>query len=478
MMTLAPRQRPAYGWGDTTVPRPGFRARQEGVLAFLLGFLAFMPYPAIPAGNNTAVQLGSIISIVVAAPLLLQSWKRKPYYLYVLLLLPAAVSVLHAGFGQKTGLEVSAKALLTWALATITLLAGQRLLPRASLQVMSGIAVATIVHAVVGAWQFYVFRTGGELPLIGLYVNPSFLSVQENATTIAKWIQRPFGLFPEPSAMSSSLAPWILLWTAELFGLVKFAQRPSRSQRVLFGIASAAGLLLIISSRSGHAMVTLAVVFLFGVIWVKNARATARNFATILAVFGVLVPLVAWITLLAIGDRVREASGANQSWQDRSQSLLIGFKLWTSAGFTDLLFGLGLGLTANVMSGQYGLEAIWSVLLTYIYETGFLGALAVTWVGVYLARVWRATRFGVVFAGILFVWLVGVTVTTSYEQLLPIWLSLAYFTVWPGVRESSRQGRSILPTRVPADTSTPFHRGRLLTPSQSRDLLLTPWYGE
>jgi membrane-associated protease RseP (regulator of RpoE activity) len=36
-------------------------------------------------------------------------------------------------------------------------------------------------------------------------------------------------------------------------------------------------------------------------------------------------------------------------------------------------------------------------------------------------------------AAVLFVGLVGVTITTSYEQLLPLWLALGLLTVWPEV---------------------------------------------
>ena len=76
---------------------------------------------------------------------------------------------------------------------------------------------------------------------------------------------------------------------------------------------------------------------------------------------------------------------------------------------------------------------MFSVLLTYVFETGVLGALAATFIGYALLRVWAASRFDFTFMLVAGVWLVGVTVITSYEQLLPIWMTLGWLTVWPEV---------------------------------------------
>ena len=76
------------------------------------------------------------------------------------------------------------------------------------------------------------------------------------------------------------------------------------------------------------------------------------------------------------------------------------------------------------------LDAVWSVLLTYVYETGVIGAVAVLWAGFRFFMQWRATRFRLVFGSITTVWIVGVTLTTSYQQLLPIWLTLGWLTIW------------------------------------------------
>jgi hypothetical protein len=419
--------------GKGTPLEPLFRGRNGAIAAFILGMIAFLPYPALPIGGNTGLQLGDFFSIGFALPLVFLSWKRNPYYLFGLLLIPLCTSALKVVILNEPGLEICLKSAVTVAIFCITILAAQLFLPTYLLETMLGVAAAALLHVAVGAWQMYVFATGGELPLLFIYVNPSFYSVVNNADTIVNYIQRPFGLFPEPSAMSSSLAPIVLFWLAELLGLIRFTRPLKTWHRVIFGSAAVSSMLLIILSRSGHAMFTVAVGAVFVLLWLRTAKATPRNFLTLLAMLLVVLPLVVFMTVNAVGGRVAEATGANESWQDRSYSLVAGFEIWTHTGIWNLLFGTGCGLISQMLSDRYGLDAVWSVSLTYIYETGIVGAVVCAWIGTYFLRVWRVTRFNPVYAGVLFIWLVGITVTTSYNQLLPIWFTFGLLTVWPTV---------------------------------------------
>jgi hypothetical protein len=472
----------AHGDGRAIDARAaGTRERWHTAAAFGLGFLGFLPYPAIPAGNNSAIQFGTLLTLVLLVPVAMTAWKRKPFYLALVILIPLVLSAAKVALTGQVGLDISLKTLLNWTLPLLTLLPAQFYAPRRLMPMLTGIAAATILHVAVGCWQEYVFLNGGELPLLSLYVNPSFYSVPEQANDIVRYIQRPFGLFSEPSAMSSSLAPWVLLWIAELCGLIRFPSKPARWQRWLFNAATVGGLLLIISSRSGHAMVTLAVVILFGALWLKKARATPRNFMATLAVFGVVLPLAIWLTVLALGNRVAEATGMNQSWQDRSNSLIDGLRLWLGTDLPTVVFGMGVGLSAQALTEHAGLEAVWSVLLTYIYEAGVVGAIALAWVGHYLWRAWRASGMNLVFAAIFFVWLVGVTVTTSYNQLLPIWLALGLFTVWPKVFPAPEATRRRARTAPAADLPAAHEQFREPAPARPdpddrpNGLTLTPW---
>jgi hypothetical protein len=148
-----------------------------------------------------------------------------------------------------------------------------------------------------------------------------------------------------------------------------------------------------------------------------------------------LLPCLFWLTANSLQGRLSEAGG-NGSWDDRAASIAFGFKLLTQGDPLTIVFGLGTGQTAPALWDLAGLDAVWSVTLTYVYETGLLGAAVVGWIGWQLVGVWRATRAKVVFAMLVGVWLVGVTVTTSYQQLLPLWVAFGWLTVWPEVCEA------------------------------------------
>jgi hypothetical protein len=432
-MTAAPHPHPLRGPREAAMlPAAALTPSRAGaLLAFSLGVLAFMPYPAIPAGRNSAVQLGNVLTLLMVLPTLALTWRRRPFQYFPVLLAPLVLSTLKVGvFGGDVVLSV--KSLPVWAVSGLTIVATQLYAPRYARQLMAGIAAATLVHSAVGLWQLYTF-THGELPLVELYVNPSFLGVQERAHVIATYIQRPFGLFPEPSAMSSSLAPWVLLWLAEMAGLVRFPGTPHPMHRVLFVSAAAGGMLLIVLSRSGHAMVTVAGAMLLFVMWLRNAPGTFRTYATLLLVLGVLLPGLLALTVNALHERVGPSAVGNDSWDDRASSLVFGANLLMNGDLASITLGLGVGQSADMLWDLAGLDAVWSVLLTYLYETGLVGAVTVGWVAWNLFGVWRGTRLKVLFALFAGVWLVGVTVTTSYQQLLPLWVAFGWLTVWPEV---------------------------------------------
>jgi hypothetical protein len=366
-------------------------------------------------------------------------------------------------------LALSYKEGIFWVVSCLTVLAAQLWAAEYSLELLTGAAAATLLHAGVGAWQWFAFRDG-HLPLVGLYAtNPSFLSVQENADTIARYIRRPFGLFPEPSAMSSSLAPWVLFWAAEWCGILRLRREPARWQRALFAAAAAGGLGLIILSQSGHAAVTLAAVLVFAAVWFARRRATAGSYLAIVLAVVVVLPVVIWFAIESLSSRVGGASEmGNSSWGDRSMSLLIGLRLWLDDVPT-LLFGTGVGLTSPALQRGAQLEAVWSVLLTYVYETGVVGLLAVAYVGRHLRRAWKANGFGLAFAAVFAVWLVGVTVTTSYQQLLPLWLTLGWLCAWPAICWKSGEGAEVV-TIVDRVEDEPLQQGQDGPPSGERSL--------
>ena len=415
--------------------------RGSALLAGALGFLCFMPYVAVSIGRATAIQAGTFVCLLALTPILFSRRRNVSLWVFPVLLLPLLIGSIKAGV---TGgdIELSMKTLPIWAIAFLTIPAIQIFTPEYSLELMVGIAIATILHAVVGAVQYVQFANG-EFPFPWLYNNPSFLSVQDNAETLAKWTQRPFGIFPEPSAMSSSLAPWTIFWFAEAAGIVRLRRRPARWQRTLFVTAAVLALTLIILSRSGHTAITMVAVIVLVAIWFFRCRATPGTLAAIVGVFGFAMPVVLYFVVIQLGDRIGGHSDlGNSSWEDRTESLQIGFSLLVDRDWPTILFGVGPGLSSPILQRVHRLEAVWSVLLTYVYETGLVGAFAVCWVGQHLVRIWKSVRFDVTFAAIFVVWLVGVTVTTSYQQLLTIWMALGWLTVWPKICDPSAATQS------------------------------------
>lgn len=426
-------------------------SRTGAALAWLLGFLTFMPYPAIPIGRNSALQAGNILTLLMVLPSLALAWRRRPFLFYPMLLLPLVLSALKVALVGDGTVELCLKATPLWALSLLTMVAVQLYAPRYGLHLMLGIAMAAVIHVAVGMWQLHGFSTG-QLPLTELYINPSFLTVQDRAKIIARYIQRPFGLFPEPSAMSSCLAPWVLLWLANVSGLVRFNRETKTWHRALFAVAALGGLLLIVLSRSGHAVFVVAGAAVLFLVWLKNSSSSARTYAVLVLVAGVALPALVWLTFTAMQERAKDAVVGNDSWADRATSLVLGFQLLVRRGGGSLVFGLGSGQTADMLWNLTGLEAVWSVLLTYVYETGLVGAMVVSWIGWHLFGHWRATRAKMVYAMVAGVWLVGITITTSYQQLLPLWVFLGWLTVWPQVCDGPGQPKP----RAAVSSGQPF----------------------
>jgi hypothetical protein len=145
---------------------------------------------------------------------------------------------------------------------------------------------------------------------------------------------------------------------------------------------------------------------------------------------GLVLPAMLWFAAVALSNRVGGTEMGNSSWAERTASLRIGWSLLAHSNLSGAVFGLGVGQMSPALWNEASIEAVYSVLLTYLYETGLVGAVALGAVGYVLARVWKRTGFSLAFAAIGAVWAVGATVTTSYEQLLSPWLVLGWMTVW------------------------------------------------
>ena len=445
-MTARSEQLPLIEIGALAPPdaRPEALRALVGALAAALGFFCFLPYPALAVGNATAVQGGNALALLAALPAVFMPWKGRSFWVYPALMAPLCFATLKAALAGQEGLDVCFKTLIVWGVSCLAVLVTQIYAPSYAVQLLTGVAAATVLHAAVGLWQVYAF-SHGELPLEAVYANPSFLSVQDNATIIARYIQRPFGLFPEPSAMSSSLAPWVVFLFAVCCGAVRLRDRVATWQRMLFLAAAVGGLGLIIVSRSGHAAFTALAIVGLAAAWLARARATPVTVAAVVAGLGLFLPVVLFLAASSVGERLGgKSSFGNSSWGDRADSMRIGFEVLAESDAPTKFFGMGPGQSSPVLQEQAGLDAVWSVVLTYVFETGLVGAVAMACVGYCVFRAWVGSGYDLVFALVTFVWLIGVTLITSYEQLLPPWMTLGWLTVWPQVCEQRGSARGVL----------------------------------
>jgi hypothetical protein len=447
-ISLIDQSRHRFAYDDAAVP--SFTA---AFFAAAFAFLCFFPYPAISVGNNSALQIGNVATLLALLCTSASLWQSVGPVAALLVMMPM-VSTLKVLVIDNADASVCFKQTAVSAISLLTLLAVQLHAPRHALAMLVGVAFAILVHVAVGLLQLYSFSSG-VFPLAEIYVNPSFLSVQDNAQTIARWIQRPFGLFPEPSAMSCSLAPFVLFFAAVGLDVIRMKNPPTRWQRALFASAAAGGLGLIIVSRSGHAVPTVAAMALLMILWTVRARATAKTYSLLLSLFCVALPLVLVFAISALSSRVAGGSElGNDSWEERTNSLLIGFRLWSDHGLATVLLGMGPGITSAAVNDVSGIAAVFSILFAYVYDTGLLGLTALIWVGHRMFLSWRQAQWSIAFFLIAIVWTIGVSVTTSYSQLLPIWVALGLLSCWNEICEAPSKRQTVVRRMAVAKAAT------------------------
>ena len=197
---------------DTRVVPPARRGWSWA--AWLFAFACFFPYPALAIGGNTGLQVSQAAALA-AIPFLVARPPGRSLWAMLLLLGPVFVSMfLHHMFADVPLPDVLVKQSIGLALAVLVIWPADWLADRDLFrEVLAAAGAAIVLHSLIGLYQLYSFSKD-QFPLLFLYVNPSFLSMEEWGHDIhdyARYVKRPCGLFPEPSAMAASLGPWIVL---------------------------------------------------------------------------------------------------------------------------------------------------------------------------------------------------------------------------------------------------------------------------
>jgi hypothetical protein len=404
----------------------------------------FFPYPALALGGSTGLQLSQVLSLG-ALPLLCTLPPGRP--LRALLCLLAAIYV--SGFatvasGATSSVDVVPKEAVALTLTLLVLWPAEWATRRDRFgAVLNAAILAIAVHGVIGLIQVYSFRHD-EFPLLWLYKNPSFKSMESWSTIYARYIKRPCGLFPEPSAMGASLGPWLVL----LSGLVLdprlgsgLGWRGGRKANLALGL----GFVLLTLSRSGSTFPTMGAVLVIAAATTLSRRTGPGRFLLPVLVFAAVVASLGYAAYRlsqGFGDRVES------SWGLRALSIQAGLSANTEP--LSILFGVGPGQSTPVLRRHLAWVplpddqeelAVFSLAVLFYMENGLIGLLVMLGV---LAVVLRAiVRSGAIVIGLsaLGTWLVGTVLTTSYMALSAIWLFLAVLLSWDQLFPAAPESR-------------------------------------
>jgi hypothetical protein len=409
---------------------------------FLFAFICFFPNPGLPIGTNTGLQAAQIVVLLSLSVVLILGLPKRQTLTVLLLILPLLLSgLLVVVTDRAISNEVVFNSVVAGGLVIVVLLpAGKMVHERYTVPLLSGVAWAIVLHAVVGFYQAYRFAQD-EAPLVGLYQNPSFTNFIDNDPELyALYVKRPFGLFPEPSAMTASIGPWLIL-IAGLLLYPKLRQGMTRGTLAQLLLAVICGVSLILISRSGFAIWLLAGLVLVMLPYLKDRLLRLYRPESLIVLMALVLVGATLVTLsfTLLGSRLDIQE--NSSWSARLASIGWGFT-FLGTSLSNMLYGVGPG-QSNLMllsSGSFDLPAasfgglavtaVWSVVLTYILETGLLGALALVLILIMILQAIARSSARLVGFSCLAVWLAGVVFTTSYLPLLPIWLFLGVLLGW------------------------------------------------
>ena len=410
--------------------------------AFLFSFVCFLPNPALPIGNSTGLQAGQILALLSLPFVLISGLPKRQTLVLLLLLLPMLVSgYLVVLTGRALSNEVVLKSTIATVLVFLVLVpAGQVANKRYALPLLSGLAWGVMLNVAVGLYQVYSFARD-EFPLPGLYQNPSFGSfITEDPESYALYVKRPFGIFPEPSAMAASIGPWLVL----IVGLLlypKLRHGMRRGLRVQLLLATVSGVALILLSSSGFTVWLLISLLLVGLPALKDWVLRLHRPGSLIAMIAFVLVGVAlvYFSLAYVGSRLDIQE--NSSWSARLGSIVWGLSyLGTSPAV--LLFGVGPGQSTLLLqspeafnllpesSGELAVTAVWSIVVRYVQEMGLLGAVALALTLIMVLRAIVRSSARLVGFSCLLAWLAGVILTTSYLPMLPLWLLLGVLLNW------------------------------------------------
>lgn len=391
----------AVGHPTRTKPWSGKWAAQ------VLVFISFFPYPALlTPGRSVGLQLGQLLCAAIVIALFARVVRTRSWRAFLALTTPVLIATaLLQMLNRNIAPDLAVKGALTIPFILLCLPAfGVLLQGRRSDWLVTPVSLAVLGHFIVGLLQLRGF-SNGTFVFIDYFRNPSFSDLAPIAQELTDYVRRPFGLFPEPSAMAAAIGPWIA-W-------LLYQGLSRRSSRALPVVASICGFALTLLSGSVYAAFLVAGV------------------ATLILLQPGLQVL--WKGAIALaGVAVLASSLSTATWFDRTvdKNVSRDYRLGSIQAALQvplddplfLLLGRGVGQLGAVFE-QIGAPyvATYSLIALGFATGGMLFLAAALLVVVMVSRRLRNWPMRTVAAMLL----VSLAVTTSYLELLPMWLMLA-----------------------------------------------------
>jgi hypothetical protein len=403
-------------------------------LLCIVTFLCFFPYPSAPVGNYTGLQM---IFFVCPFIVLFTTFQRPTFrslVVFILIMVPYLLAGTIALIRGTTIISTNTyKAAPAYILCLLPMLAIAPFVDRKNrAALLSTIAAATVIHGAFGLFQWVAFKQG-IFPFKEWFNNNSFMLAENDL------LGRPMGYFPEPSAMAAVLGPFLMLMIAFLADRRKKPMLSTGERQFMF-IAVALGLALLALSKSGFILpfaVSLVAVTLLG-LPALGGRGLMHKIV-LYCVFVVVVCVISIWTWTLVQDRFETEFTLAGSWSGRLDSIVQSMEILSAEGSARLWFGVGSNQahlhmeqtgTYQTFGGMTRFGAVYSVLFTYILETGLLGALAFMGVIVISVRSILRSDFAMGGMAVLFCWFSAITATTSYFVLPGLWLCLGLLVIW------------------------------------------------
>jgi hypothetical protein len=415
--------------------KPNSLALQNNTLAFWYSLVLFFPYPALAVGRSTGIQAGHVFTVVIwgiFGQKILSSKRLIACFLF--LVIPYLPSLL---FGSQDSLNINSAVTQAFALAVFPAVAILVRSRAAFNSFMLGASIAVLIHGGVGVWQQISYQNQ-IFPFISIYQNPSFAEMEPGKiqNLYAVYSKRSFGIFPEPSAMMASLAPFMVLLIYKYF---KFEPRNSWNKKfnavcIFFGLA------LFYFSRSGA--IPYFVLALAPLAYMQMRKALKMPPLNALLYYFVVFSVLAGLSLSFLEifqERAASELGQEGSWKERFASLIFGLSAIFNGTLLELIFGYGLGDVAVLTNAATGSSSVHSWIIATIMGTGITGLVGMLCV---LRSIFQGIRrSSEKWAGycVLFIWLTAIGLVTGYIQLLPTWACLGILLNWKTIFRKNEQ---------------------------------------